>query len=295
MRATRSLTLAAFLLLALAACQEHMADSSYVDKLRILGIRAEDPEMTVTLRGGAQVIPVFDPTSTALSALVADPKGAGRPVTLAWSVCTLQGIGEDASNFNCDGDNGLPLAGAAFSPTLLAGALARKGITLDLSSGAGYGASLQSGVPVYLWLRAYAGAETTAALKRVVLSSRATRNRNPRLTGVLADGVDITRAGEVSFKAGRDHEFTPVWDAASLDSYVDELNGQTVAEVPFFSWFATEGDWKQVYTDPSAPQNRWRAPTLADGKPRPVDMWFVMHDKRGGNDWYALTGAAIVP
>ena len=281
-------------LLAVAACQEHMPDSSYVDKLRIIGIRAEDPELTVAL-GGAHALPIFTPARTALTALVADPKGRGRVVSLAWSVCTLQGIGEDATDFNCDGDNGLPLAGAAFSPGLLAGALLQKGITLDLDGGSGFSASLESGVPIYLWLRAYAGLDTTAALKRIVISTRTARNRNPRLAGVLFDGVDVTAAGEVTFKAARDYVVKPVWDPASLDRYVDEMDGVTKTEDPFFSWFATEGDWKSVYTDPTALENRWRSPALPDGKPKPVGMWFVMHDKRGGIDWFALEGATIVP
>lgn len=295
MPTTRMYATVIALALLFAACQESMPESSLVEKLRVLAIRAEDPEMTVTLRGGTQTIPVFDPPVTSLTALVTDPKGGGRPVTLAWSVCTLTGIGEDATDFNCDGDNGLPLANGSFAPALLAGALLQKGIAFDLSPASGYGASLQSGVPVYLWLRAYAGEQTTAALKRIILSSRSPRNRNPVLTGVDVDGVDITKAGEVSFRAARDYTFTPVWDASSLDAYLDELNGVETTEVPFFSWFATEGDWKDVYTDPSAPSNRWRAPSLADGTPKRVDMWFVMHDKRGGSDWFALTGATIVP
>lgn len=295
MRTTRSIATVIALVLVFAACQESMPESSLVEKLRVLAIRAEDPEMTVTLRGGAQTIPVFDPPVTSLTALVADPKGGGRPVTLSWLVCTLQGIGEDAADFNCDGDNGLPLANGSFAPALLAGALMQKGITFDLAPSSGYGASLQGGVPVYLWLRAYAGQQTTAALKRIVLSSRSPRNRNPVLTGVDVDGVDITKAGEVSFKAARDYKVTPVWDAASLDVYLDELNGVETKEVPFFSWFATEGDWKDVYTDPSSPSNRWRTPAVKDGQPKRVDMWFVMHDKRGGSHWYTLNGAMIVP
>ena len=294
-RTRARLVLAAVALGLLVACQEHMAEPWLVDKLRIIGVRAGDPEMTVSLAGGPRTLPAFSPGATTLTALVADPKGGGRSVNLVWSVCTLQGIGEDATDFNCDGDNGLPLAGNVFNPAVLIGALYQKGITFDLALTEGYGASLESGVPVYVWLRVYAGSETTVALKRIVISSRADRNRNPRLTGVLVDGTDITTAGEVSFRAARDYTVKPMWDAASLDKYYDEVDGVTKTEEPFFSWFSTEGEWRDVYTHQDAPENRWRAPALTDSTPRPVAMWFVMHDQRGGVDWYALRSAMIVP
>ncbi|MBI5526936.1 MAG: hypothetical protein HY897_11430 [Deltaproteobacteria bacterium] len=285
----------AAVVLGLAACQEQMRESSFVHKLRILGVRAEDPEMTVAFPYGPDSIPVFKPSGTALSALVADPEGGGRPVTLQWSVCLVPDIGEDAVDFNCDGDNGLRLAGGAFSPPLLARTLAGSGLQADFEPSEGFSTSLQSGIPVYLWLRAHAGEDTTAGLKRIVLSIREARNRNPVLKELRADGVDLMRAGDVSFMAGRVFEFEPVWEEATLDRYVDEVNNIEKTEEPFFSWFATDGEWSAVYTNRSEPQNRWTSPDLAGGAPRTVDMWFVMHDARGGVDWFEMKGAAVVP
>jgi hypothetical protein len=272
-----------------------MREASFVGKLRILGVRAEDPEMTVAFPYGTDSIPVFRPSATQLSALVADPGGEGRAVTLQWSVCLVPDIGEDARDFNCDGENGLRLADGVFSPPLLARTLAESGIEAGLEPSEGFSTTLQSGIPVYVWLRVHAGDETTAGLKRIVLSSREVRNRNPALKELRADGVDLRRAGEVSFAAGRVFEFEPVWDDASLDSYLDEVNDVTKTEEPFFSWFATDGEWSSVYTNRNDPKNKWTSPEIAGGTEKTVDMWFVMHDGRGGTDWFSLRSARVVP
>src|SRR5438105_2652666 len=60
---------------ALAGCAQPLPSRALVDDLRILGVRAEPPEAPPG-------------TSVHFDALIADPRGSGRALKLAWALCT---------------------------------------------------------------------------------------------------------------------------------------------------------------------------------------------------------------
>jgi hypothetical protein len=72
---------------------------------------------------------------------------------------------------------------------------------------------------------------------------------------------------------------------ASAESYevVEFGSPVTRTEDLFTSWFGTAGSFGQIRSGGTAPTVEWRQPS----GPQTVDLWFVVHDGRGGSDWLA--------
>jgi hypothetical protein len=304
--------LAFLLICGLTGCGGFDDPQQVVRKLRILGVRADSPEITTEFREDR--IPLFSPGSVRLEALVADPEGGGRPVDLYWAACGIIAT-EISGNFDCDGKNGFPLENATFRPLLYFGWLLDKYPEFDpvLVEESGVTTTLSAGYPVFTWLRATAGDETQAALKRVTLVPTDARNANPVLDGmdvlvpaeaggedvVVLDDVTYARipfGPGVSFRADREFPFMPNVSPASYEQYVDGLSGETITEEPIVMWYSSDGEFENLMSGRNYPDNTWRSPALdEDEDERRVDFWFVVLDLRGGIDWAEVKGIRVVP
>lgn len=104
----RTLALSAVLAVSLAGCGEQFKPASYVDKLRLLAIRAEAPEIAPLARGtdGTPLEPQPDgraPDRTAFTSLVADPQQLGDPAreaVVVYLACTPEPGNLDAGLCN---------------------------------------------------------------------------------------------------------------------------------------------------------------------------------------------------
>lgn len=77
--------------------------------------------------------------------------------------------------------------------------------------------------------------------------------------------------------------------ADSIERYVpaDDSGRGEIAEQLRYSWFATDGTFKEERTGEMFPDNEWKS---AGDRPAPpevkvVQLWFVVQDERGGTDW----------
>jgi hypothetical protein len=279
-----------------AACEDFPDSQQDVEKLRILGVRSDKPDIWVTFSGD---IPVFDPPSVKIDTLDADPKGGDRPVTRYLAACPP--IAMDISeNFNCDGANGFPLTDGTLNMMgYLRWLLGSSGgaAPLDPSQISEYldelKAQLERGLPLLVWYRATAGDETAVSLKRITLRSGGDINHNPRFSGIMIEGEPLQSGMKV--RAGRVFKFVPKIDQGFIEIYHD-VNGKEQIESPVVVWYSTEGHFHDIYTGMAGLSNRWTSPVLDPGEEyRRADFYFVLEDLRGGLDWITVKDVFIVP
>ena len=261
---------------ALAACGSPFPDASLVQRLRILGVKAEPPEA--------------DPAATIeLSALVADPAGGGRPIAGEFAACAV-GIDIQAEDIPCPGAQGLTLPGdgltAALSLPEVAAWLSEHGLPLDPA------VVPTDTVTLVVGLRVTAGAETLQAVKRITVRLRgdAEPNQNPVLTGITADGQDFE--APLSLAPGAKSELFPLTAPGSRQSYVPAGQTAAVLEDNTFSWFVTAGELRDGRTEDGQDAqgnllqgNEYTAPA----EPGPVTLWLLLRDNRDGEDWLTRT------
>lgn len=265
------------------ACTGDLPSVNKVDKLRILAVRAEPPDLALD-------------ETTRLEALVADPKGGGRPVDVVWAVCDPRQL-IDSVTEDCRPGTEVPLAPGpdgtvALAPLdLLAAFPADGGVPAGSPDGGAGGGRL----PLPVVVRASAGGERVVALKRVVVSAAGPRNRNPRLLALVAGGVPwfadqpptVRREGKLRLRAVEAPRDFEVFDKDQPDAGVPaEPEQHSVA------WYTSAGkldhnstasgvvDAGVVYED---------VEFTAPGEPGIVQIWAVLLDGRGGVHWERRT------
>ena len=265
-------------LLAAGACSEDLPPQSLVDKFRVLGVRADVPEAA--------------PGETVhVDALLADPLGDGRAISYLWAACVLGPAAnpEDCADPAAGGIIGLgfestfafvapPLAEGASAAQVLVTLLACAGGTFVLPTVDG---GAPSGFPEC------DGGDGATAYKRVTISAGAERNHNPRFIDVAVDGTPL---GEEPVElpaclAGECAERTVTATAApdAVETFIEIAFGEPVEreEGVYVSWFATAGSFERIRSGVDSLEVGWTPPAGA----ATVDLWFVMHDGRGGTDW----------
>jgi hypothetical protein len=244
-------------LLLLVACGSSFAPVSLVTGLRLLGVRAEPPE----LRPGG---------SAELTALVADPKGGGREVSILWARCDPPGVLTDL--LACQKPEYLTPLGS--------------GLDLRVQAPADYlttgpRGSVEERI-LFLVLLVQAGNESIAAFKQVnVTSQDRPLNQNPKLSGVRATLPESDAAIQEA-APGATVRFIGSWEPASAEDYLKD--GETKKEEMSLDWFATAGSWDRNATVDD-PQNLWTAPTDR----QTVQFWLVLRDGRNGTDSTSFT------
>jgi hypothetical protein len=316
----RTATAVAVLAALVAGCGDDFTPFNELDRLRVLAVRAEPPE----LAPGA---------TTTLDALVFAPDGDA--VTSAWSWCPIT-LGA-AKGYECAlSEQQLADAIDAVAPG--AGALVP---SYDLGQGAE--ATFANAVPpaalaalcdaiatgsapafvdlptctdrfvVTIRLEVAAAGETVTAIKQLPLlfDASAEENLNPALGGVFAapaaDGVDpLVDGTALSFgreptmlRAGAKYDLgLEIADAAAQSftpaATVDSPSPDPRRETLFLTWFVTGGktdSQRTGFIDGDADMsdlahNGWRTPSLA-ASGGAAELYLVLQDERGGVAWTA--------
>ncbi|HOX47065.1 MAG TPA: hypothetical protein PK668_25955 [Myxococcota bacterium] len=278
-------------------CDSPFPDETLVERLRLLAVAAEPPEAGVT-------------DTLAFRALVADPRGAGRPLEYTWAVCFLA-IGYAAADVACPGPGNFPLEaegdGARLAVPELVAWLMEQDLPVD--PGDPGGGEWPEVVTLLVGLEVSGppladqdGPERVRALKRfhLRLSGQASPNHNPALAGLSLDGLPWDEApgpnGVPELQAGSEHLLRPEVLAGSVETFSEGEPPEEVQETLLFSWFSTGGEFRDQRTllDPllyeDLAKNRLKAPE----EPGRYDLWLVVRDDRLGAGWLQ-TAFEVVP
>ena len=258
----------ATLLLLLATACPSLEEQTHVSKLRVLGVRADPPELLLQADAGLP--------ATTLTALAVTPDGGAQSVKFA--LCT-QITGTPDPSLDCPGDAGIdlpadgPLAARLDlgDPRILAFAAAAQ-LDAGVFDAGGIEATLDQGVPLLIGFTATSDAQSSSGFQTITVRtpSRGPADVNPEIVSLdVGDGGDVLAGETVRLQpqtAPKDdpskrYLFSFFATAGSIDSLhsVDVTStGQTV------------DTWVQ-----------WTAPGAAQG----VRLWVVLRDGRGGTAW----------
>jgi hypothetical protein len=304
-----------------AACTD-FDDPAVVLDTRILGMRAEPPEVMVpfdpdhpTAVDPADLVPVE------VCALVADPSEE-RPLTYSMALCRPTGDGI------CDIDPTIELGGGQVEDPEIAEEPVRMCATIEPGADllsvladaiadddlSGFG-----GISVQVELRVApaSGGEEVIGFKRVRYSPRfpaeRVANTNPTAGGIGGlrrpggqrgrdFAIPLGRCGDIApFEvfAGERVQLLPDEPPGVREEYVvPTFDGGTrhYTENLSYQWQSTEGDWSpftsggtiDVGGNEPPLDSIWTAPDDPDaiGDGLDVRMWFVQRDERGGQAWY---------
>lgn len=284
-RRTRRL-FAAVAAVAFAGCGDELDRRSLLDAYRVIGIRADAPEVgpddTVTLH-----VYDFDPASH-------DPGADAPRPHYIWAICPFS-LGSIAA-YDCV-DPALEIFVRTEGPKL----------TLDLARPPGGGPSLRAlyalvqayieeevrakggdtavyetafdlerGIPLYVKL--YAGREGAGhvdAVKTVLVrESDQPPNRNPEIRALRVGGLE----GVVAAPAGDEVVLEVDVAPSSAERYVDPDTGEETTEELLYSWFTTGGELDPERGVGEMRQARLRLPD----EPGPLRIYVAVRDGRGG-------------
>lgn len=271
---------AAGMLLAAAACETGLSSQSLVTHFRILGIRAEPPH-------AAEGEPVT------VDALLADPMGEGRAVTHVWTACVLGPAGDmDRCRDPAEGGIFAVETGETFefvAPDVPDGPDAAVVMVTLVACAGGtmtYPPGRPGGGPS---LPECQGGDGATAFKRVSVGGEEPRNRNPTIESVMLDGAPLppgdagVRLAPCSYGRCPRHALAVTYATGSVETYTVIEFGEERERIedPYLSWFATGGEFERSRSGGTEPDVEWSQPAGAGT----VDLYFVAHDGRGGQDW----------
>jgi hypothetical protein len=260
---------ASCVLLGLGGCQSFTDPPvSFVAGLRVLGIKAEPPQ----LAPGA---------STTLTTLVVDTYG-GTP-TASWSQCNLPPLPGQTVNTAC-------IDGSAMADLQPIG----EGLTIPFVMPQVTAASL--GAPdatggVYLPLVAAVDAspQSLTAVYRMRLADAAPPNANPTIAGVFfvdAGGAmsALDPMAPLPVQAGGALSLTVTFTPDSAQTYT-AADGTVTTEVLTTSWFCTAGELSFEKTSTTQPETVLHLDQRLPPAGAQIDLYAVARDERGGTDF----------
>lgn len=278
------------------ACQPELEQPYEIKKLRILGIKANHPQIKVSLDGN---MPSFYPESVKLDILAADPESicTDKKFLKKFSVCIPQQYNDDSSySLDCEGENGIPIQGDTFNPLFFFFELIKRyqnigqvNIPVDVVM-----KEDKFKIPIPIMAKVSNGIEETSALKFVEFVNYDRDNRNPRIKKVIINDVDVT-ARQYSFAliAGREYKISPIIDDRSLDKIYYEVDNKYEDEGIQFSFFAQKGKFDKVATSNKFPDVIYSTPS--SDKEDYTSIYIVARDFRGGIDWVVMSCIKILP
>jgi len=240
-------------------------DEKVIKDLRILAIRADPP----LARPGEEV---------ALRALVVSPEGEAGDAAHRWWWCG--GVSGTEGDANCAPQD---------DPTLDRG----RGRTAVHSVPEGVLDQKSALVKIYGFrdivnLEAERDGRRVRAFKRIqVLESG--QNRNPVIHGLHIEGA-VSEGDAYVVSPGKEYRLMPAADFSASERFsaVDFALGTVeLQEEYMFTWHATGGDLDDGVTRHSeGSATRWESPGEPPADGRPLFIFVVVHDGRGGNDWW---------
>jgi hypothetical protein len=285
-------------LLLLAGCSGEMDKQSEVEKLRILAVSADPPE----IRPGE---------GATFRALWADPGGKGREVDIAWMACAgpleagamcepamppvVKPASEGGDTFVIPSTpddilDALPPDIASLDLTVLLVACAGGHIPEPetWSSLGGWDADVLC-----------EGGEGIAAMKTVTISRSDTPNHNPEIEKLVLNGKALEPVDDGGVAAVEcttddgcpDAEVQAFLTKESFETYQAQgLHGtETMSDQLYVSWFVVGGEADKTRTgagDPGDPlEMTWSLPDEGGD----LTLYVVAHDTRGGVSWERYT------
>ncbi len=281
----RRALIAAAAALALAGCNNNFDPASFVDKLRLLAVKAEPPDLPAGMM-------------STLTATAANPGGATPTIT--WDACLLppppatgQGVNQDCVGLP-EGDPSLVPFGQGTSVTATMPTLSPSMIGLPDQTNGFY-------LPVRL--RLDAGGNTLVAFYslRIFLGALTPNapNQNPALTGIFTvpsadagagDEMPIDETNPPVVHASDQLSLRALVTPDSQETYV-VFDGdprttppRTVTETVRISWFTTAGHFTNDVTGVDKPDTTLILDKHLPPSDTPIDVWVVARDERGGSD-----------
>jgi len=277
-------TLAVALSLAAAGCTSSFDPASFVDKLRLLAVKAEPPD-------------VAPGQATMLTATAVNPTGSAPTIT--WDACLLPpppATGE-AVNQDC-------IALAEGDPSLLPfGQGDSVAATMPMVSPSNIGLPDQTNgfyLPVRLRLDADGSSLVAFFQLRIFFGIPSpTPNHNPSLTGIFTVPEADAGADEAS-------PLDPTTPAPVHENYQLHLRAlltpdsqeaytvydgdprttppRSVTETVRISWYTTAGRFTNDVTGVDKPDTTLILDKHLPASGTPIDLWVVARDERGGSD-----------
>ena len=237
-----------------------------ITDLRILAIKA-DPQLVAP--GG----------STEITALVVSPDGPVPGADYRWWWCGKVTGSEGSGSCSWD-DDGVTHLGISDSIAYTAPAdvLDQQDIIIRR-----YGFRDVVNLEV-----SYQG-QTARSFARVQVQ-RDAENKNPALEGLIIEGA-VARGTAFVVKPEVKYVVSPAVGAGSRETFTtrDFLdNPVTLTEELEFSWYSTGGSLSDgVTVEGSRSATHWKAPDTAPDDGKPLWVFTVVYDGRGGTDWWA--------
>lgn len=241
-------------------------DQQEINDLRVLAIRADPP----LARPGEDVT---------LRALVVGPDGEAGDALHRWWWCGGESGTEGSADCAPQDDPDLDLGrGRSAVHRVPDGVLDQESFVARIY-----------GFRDVVNLQVEKDGQTARAFKRIQVLSEG-RNQNPVMRGLIVERAAAEGDAYV-VSPGKEYHLAPAADFSAQESFtaVDfMLNAVQLKEEYMFAWYATGGkldDGVTRYSEGSA--TTWEAPgePPADGKP--IFIYVVLYDGRGGTDWWA--------
>ena len=241
---------------------------SFVEGLRVLGVKAEPPEVPA---GG----------DTALSMLAVDT--AGNAIAADWTECFMPPLAGQTVNPDCIG------AASAGSEPPVASGLEIMFTMPDVSAESLGAPDATGGVYFPLVAQVTTGTDEVSAVFRLRLAQGDSVNHNPAIlflsntdsTGTVAP-LDAQAPTPVT--AGQKLSLSVTLAPDSAESYV-RPDGTNVTEVVTTSWFCTAGALSFEKTSDAQPQTTLSLDQRLPPAGSTIDLWAVARDGRGGTDY----------
>jgi hypothetical protein len=240
---------------------------TFVVGLRVLGVKAEPPEVPV---GG----------NTMLNTLAVDTTGAA--IAAAWSECLVPPLAGTAVNPACVG------ADASVRQPIGQGLMLT--VTMPPVAAGALGSPDQTG-GVYLPLVAEVSAETSAltTVYRLRLAGAAPANANPTIATVFqldASGamVPLDPSAATPVPSGGSVSLGVTFTPGSAQTYT-AADGTATVETLTTSWFCTAGDLSVEKTADTQPLTVLNLNQRLPAPGSQIDLWAVARDERGGTDF----------
>lgn len=237
--------------------------------LRILAITAPTPE-------------VAPGTTVTLTPYISDLNGAGRTIAYSAEACTDPGVAFGAEPSCAKATDRVSLGTgnlAGLAGPNYTGAVTTFNVTVPASILTGRSAIDAHNGVAYLFVLTLtpSGSKSVTSFKRLIASSKATKNSNPTLSDILANGSSLAALPATN------STLAPSIAAGSSESYTwQSLTGSTPqSEVLSMSWFTSDGTLDKSRTT-STESNGWKPPGTAPAG-RNVLLIGVLRDDRGGS------------
>lgn len=314
---TLALCVSALGLLCLSACTGPKDDPTNVHDLRILAMRSEPPEVTIgacpqidpnadqaAIQAAlAQLAGQFAATAPTyqLTALVADPQGAGRTLEYDWIACPDTPDGADVI---CTDQPSYVVVGGTQAP---AGTPSMTfAPTIDFVSAAAqmYSALALFGIRfmVTLQVKTLDGSEVITGGKRITLSCQLvpgqTTATNPAFTTISLDGQTWDAGSDPTLAASQVHTVAPADPTPFEQQYVVPLytgGSEQLTEAWMYTYMATAGGFDSLdrggvaLTGQTEPINdTWTAHST--DPEQDVTFYFILRNGRGGETWTTRQG-----